>query len=164
MTKLRVPNSWAAAVTRICDRVGDPAAAAAVGKCARLVRAWSDPDDAKLPSLDQALALSAAYAIAGGEDAPFLDAFAFQLNAKTNECTPCRRALTADVALAVREFGEACASALRLTDPDASPRDAHRAFADAQEADDAIDGLLRRLSSILALGMAPATTNFGGHQ
>lgn len=164
MTKLRVPHSWADAVTRICDRVGDPVAATAVGKCERLVRAWSDPDDAKLPSLDQALSLSAAYAISGGEDAPFLDAFAFQLDARTVECTPCRRALTADVALAVREFGEACASALRLADPDASPRDAHRAFADAQEADAAIDGLLRRLSSILAMGMGPAATISGGHQ
>lgn len=164
MTKLRVPHSWADAVTRILDRVGDAGAAAAVGKCERLVRAWSDPDDAKLPSLDQALALSAAYVIAGGEDAPFLDAFAFQLDAKTVECDPCRRALTADVALVVREFGEACASALRLTDSDASPRDAHRAFADAQEADAAIDGLLRRLSSILAMGMGPAAANFGGQQ
>ncbi|MEG3166636.1 hypothetical protein U1737_00325 [Sphingomonas sp. LB3N6] len=164
MTKIRVPHSWADAVTRILDRVDDVAAAAAVGKCERLVRAWSDPDDPRLPSLDQALALSAAYTIAGGEDAPFLEAFAFQLNAKTVECNPCRRALTADVALVVREFGEACASALRLADPEASPRDAHRAFADAQEADAAIDGLLRRLSSILSAGTVQATVNLGNHQ
>lgn len=159
--KPRDPHSWADAVTRIAGAIGWTAAARVVRKSQALVRAWSDPATGKRPSLDQALALSAAYAATGADDAPFLDAFEFQLCARVEARDPCRRALTADVAAVAREIGEALASALTCTSPGSSPLDAHRALADAQEAERAVDRLLLRLAAILAASTGLPAGNAG---
>lgn len=149
MTKPRIPHSWAAAVTRIAGHIGWEGAAKAVDKTVALIRAWSDDATGKRPSLDQALALSVAYAAAGGEGEPFLDAFAFQIGATVADHDPCRRALTAEAAVCAKEFGDALAAALTLTNPTASPLDAIRAFAEAGQADDRLAALMRRIASFL---------------
>lgn len=164
VTKPRTPHSWPDAVTRIAGRLGYDGAARAVAKSERLVRAWSDPDSNKRPSLDQALALSAAYAADGGEDAPFVDAFACQLDIVVAQRTACTRALTSEIAEAAREGGEAVAASLALIASNASPRDAMRAFAEVQQAEGRFAALGRRLASFLPIGAGPGAGNTGGPQ
>ncbi len=57
--------------------------------------------------------------------------------------------MTADIAACAQEFGDALAAALALTNPAASPLDAIRAFAEAGQADERLDALMRRLASFL---------------
>jgi hypothetical protein len=163
VTKPRIPHTWHDAVARIVGRLTAEVAAEAVGKSAGLVREWSDPARGKLPSLDQALALSAAYAAAGGDDAPFVDAFAFQLDLSIAGVDPCRRALAAEIGALASELGDTIASALRLTDPTASPRDVHRASAEAQQCDAALDRLQRRIATFFPIGAGPVAGKTGDH-
>lgn len=148
--KPRDPHTWPDAVTRILGHLQADGAARAVNKSEALVRDWADPARNQKPSLDQALALSVAYAAAGGEGAPFVEAFEHQIGARLDARDPCARALTTEVADAAREFGEALASALQCTIPGSSPLDAHRALADTREAEVAVARLIQRLSAILA--------------
>lgn len=162
--KPRDPHSWADAVTRIAGAIGWQEAAYAVRKSEATVRAWSDADTGKRPSLDQALALSAAYAATGADDAPFVDAFEFQIDARVDARDPCRRALTADVALVAREVGEAIAAALHCSTPGSSPLDEHQALAHAREAEQAVDRLVHRLAAILAASTGLPAEKSGGAQ
>ncbi|HET9511817.1 MAG TPA: hypothetical protein VFO80_11775 [Sphingomonas sp.] len=162
MTKPRTPHSWAAAVTRIAGHIGWDGSARAVGKTEALVRAWSDDATGKRPSLDQARDLSVAYAQAGGEGEPFLDAFAFQIGATVADRDPCRRALTAEIADCAQEFGDVIATALALTNHAATPLVALRAFAEAEQADERLAALMRRIASFLPPSGTAAAGKSGG--
>lgn len=156
MTKLRTPFTFADAMTRVAGAVGwDEARRVAGNVSDRTVRNWSEEDGAKRPRIDTALALDAAYRQAGGAGSPFLEAFAFQLDVTLDRQDACRSALTTDIALVAKEIGEALAHALVLTQPNPSPRDVHRAFAEGQQADAAVDALLRRLAGFLTSGAGP---------
>ena len=159
----RTPHSWHDAVTRIAGRLTVDGAAAAVGKSAGLVRESPDPASGKLPSLDQALALSAAYAAARGEDAPFLDALAFQVDLSVAGIDPCRRAPAAETATLATELGDTIAAAICLSDPAATPRDAHRAAAEAQQCDDALERVQRRIATFFRIGAGPIAGKTGDH-
>lgn len=164
MTKPRVPHSWAYAATRVAGRLGHDAAAIVVGRSIRLIERWTTPGDKRLPSLDQALALDAAYLADGGEEAPFMAAYAAQLDIVVAQATACHQSLIEDAAHAARETGDAVASALAVARPGASPRDVHRAVVEAQEMESAAGRLLRRLISFLPPGAGPGAGKTGGSQ
>jgi len=79
MTKLRSPDSIEAGVLRALDLLGEDAASAVTGKSARLIRAWSDPDDdVHQIRASDAIKLDAACVLAG-HAAPLQQAYAAAL-------------------------------------------------------------------------------------
>jgi hypothetical protein len=164
MTKLRVPLTDADAMTRVAGLIGWAEACRVAGRADRTLRDWSDPSTATTPTLVQARALDAAYITAGGEGAPFRDAYEFQLDLTIDRQEACRHALVADVAAASREFGEAVAAALVITQSNASPLDAHRAVAEVAQAAERVDALHRRLASFLPADAGSSGTKAGGTQ
>lgn len=163
MTKPRVPHTWADAMTRVAGRIGWEAARMAVGGLGeRMLRRWSDPEDDRWPSLDQALALDAAYLADGGEEAPFLAAFSAQLDTKMADTIACHQALLEDAATVAREMGDAVASSIAVARPGASPLDIHRAVVEAREAETAVGKMLRRLISFLPQGVGSGAGKAGG--
>ena len=165
MTKLRAPLTFADATTRVAGVIGWDTMARMSGRAERTVRAWSEPDSTASPQIDQALAFDAAYRKAGGDGAPFLDAYAFQLDIAIERQDACARALLGELAIAAKESGEAFAAAIAVTSSNASPLDAHRAFAEAQQAATACDAVVRRLACFLPSGAGLEAGNTGGfHQ
>ncbi|VXC80085.1 hypothetical protein [Sphingomonas sp. 8AM] len=155
MTHIRAPLTFAGAMTQVAGLIGYPTAAKIAGRAERTVYAWAHPTSKTVPPIDQALAFDAAWREAGGAGAPFLDAFAFQLGLVIERQDACARALVADVSNVSRETGEAIAAALSLTNSNASPLDAHRAFAEVTQAGAAIDALQQRVASFLRSGAGP---------
>lgn len=149
MTHLRAPLTFADAMTKVAGLIGYEAAAKMSGRATRTIYAWANPTTKTVPPIDQALAFDGAFRAAGGEGAPFLDAFTFQLGLVVERQDACARALVADVGAVSRETGEAIAAALTLTSSTASPLDAMRAFAEVTQAADAIDALQGRIASFL---------------
>lgn len=165
MTSPRAPLTFAGAMTKVAGLIGWPACCAITGRKERTLRYWSEDSCDTAPTMLQALKLDAAYRGAGGDDSPFLDALAFQLDITVERQDACTRALIADIATVAQEWGDTVAAALTLTSSNASPLDAHRAFAEAQQAARAIDALMHRLASFLPAGAGPAAGNTGGsHQ
>lgn len=80
MTKARDPSTFEDAIVRIADRIGWGAAADAVGKGERVVRNWSDPDMDRQPTIDEAMALDAAYLAAGGGEPPLMAVYGRRLD------------------------------------------------------------------------------------
>lgn len=70
MQKIRQPDSFAGAVTLIAVTIGFDEAAKAIGKSEALVRKFTDPDCDSLPSVEQALAMDAAYVAFTGQPGP----------------------------------------------------------------------------------------------
>ncbi len=161
MTHQRAPLTFAAAMTQIAARIGYPAAATLAGRAERTIYAWAHPGSTTAPPIDQALAFDAAWRAAGGDGAPFLDAFAFQLGLVVERQPPCTRALVDEVGTASREVGEAIAASLALTCSAPSPLEAQRAFAEVTQAADAIDAVQRRVASFLPSGTAPGAGSTG---
>lgn len=160
MTKERTPDSFPDAMTKVIARLGVPATAQAATIGAREVSErtiyeWSNPDSRTLPSLLQALALDAAYQLAGGEDAPFRDAFSQQLGITVDQQDACRRQLAAESIEFIREAGDLSAALFTATQPGASPRDHHRALVEAQQVKAVLRRLCRRLPSFLHIGAGP---------
>lgn len=162
MTKLRTPLTFADAMTRVAGVIGWAEACRITGRADRTARAWSDPETRTVPPVDQAMALDAAYLAAGGEGAPFLDAYMFQLDVTRERQEACRHSLVAEVATLSRELGEAIAATLSVSLSNASPRDVHRAFAEVTQAAAALDAVQRRLASFLPSTTGSAAGNTGG--
>ncbi|TPG14384.1 hypothetical protein [Sphingomonas oligophenolica] len=162
MTQLRAPLTFADAMTRVAGAIGWPAAARIVGRSQRAVRYWSEPGCRTTPTIAQALALDAAFQAAGGDGAPFMETYAFLLDARLCERTACRRALVDELAIAAREGGEAIALGLSVSHSNASPRDTLRAVAEAEEAHTAWGAVLRRMNSFLPIGAGSIAGRTGG--
>lgn len=165
MTQLRAPLTFPAAMTRVAGVIGWPACAALARRNERTVRYWSEDGCKATPPINLALAYDAAYQAAGGDGAPFLDAFAHQLQVSRDQHDACRRELAVAVADASSESGEAVAAAITLTYTNASPRLALRALAEAEQAHSAWGRLIRRLTPFLPTGTGPIAGDTGGtHQ
>jgi hypothetical protein len=155
VTKPRPPLTFAQAVTRIAGLIGWTDAATIVGRKERTVRLWSEPDQGGTCTLDQARDLDAAYRAAGGDGAPLLDAYAFQLEVQIALQTGCRRALASDLEAFTRESGDAVASVIPCLDGSASAAQHYRALAEVDECSGKLAKLRRRLTSLLS-GTLPA--------
>lgn len=165
MTKPRIPDSFADAMVKILAQIKGEGAAAAVGKAVSTVYEWSNPNSDTLPSLLEALALDTAHRLAGGEGAPFCDAFSHQLGIKVKQEDACRRQLVADSIDFVREAGELTSALFGASQPGASPLDHHRALVEAQQVDGILRRIRRRLPNFLRPAMSTGPGNAGGtHQ
>lgn len=162
MTQLRAPSTFADAMTRVAGVIGWPAAAAIVRRRERTVRYWSQPNCPTAPTVDQALALDEAYAAAGGEGAPFGDAYTFQLGLQIERREACRRQLAAELADSTREAGEAHADAIIVMATNASPLTILRALSSVEEARRALSRVARRINSFLPAGAGPTAGSTGG--
>lgn len=149
MTQLRAPRTYPEAITRIAGVIGWDRVRQITGRAERSVRYWSQPNCKTVPPIDQAQRLDAAYIAEGGQGSPFFDAFEFQLGLQIARQEACTRELLAEIAIATKECGDAIAAALGVVSSNASPRSAHRAFAEAEEAARALDAVMRRLASFL---------------
>lgn len=163
MTQLRAPRTYPDAITRIAGVIGWDKVKQITGRAERSVRYWSQPNCKTVPPIDQAQALDAAYIAAGGQGAPFFDAFEFQLGLQVQRETACTRELLDKIAIATKECGDALSAAMAVVSTNASPLSAHRAFAEAEEADRAINALMRLLSSFLPSDVSGVGNN-GGNQ
>jgi hypothetical protein len=156
MTKLRAPLTFAQALTRIAGLIEWAEVARIVGRKERAVRLWSEPDKACSCTLDQARDLDAAYRAAGGDGAPLLDAYAYQLEVQVNRAEACRRELAAEIEEVARETGDAVAHSIAILDPGATPAQHHRALSEVDQAHGALSRLRRRITSFLpASGAQP---------
>lgn len=165
MTKARTPDTFADAMTTVMAVIGAAAAAKAVDRADRTIYEWANPDSETLPTLMQALALDTAYRLAGGEDAPFRDAFIQQLDVAIDQQDACRRALVGDSIDFIREASELHAALFTAAQPGASPRDHHRALVEAQQVDGVLRRIRRRLPNFLRPAMPTGPGNAGGtHQ
>lgn len=162
MTKLRTPLTFADAMMDVAGVIGWVGARKVVGKSDRLLRRWSEPDQAAVPSLTQALALDRAYRVAGGEGSPFLEALAHQIDVQVAAVTADHRELIDEAAEVARECGEAVAAAIAVSSGHATPLATHHALAQANEAHTAIGALVRRLTSFLPFGTGSDTGKAGG--
>ncbi len=165
MTKPRIPDTFPDAMIKVLAQIKGEGAAAAVGKAVSTVYAWANPNSDTLPSLLEALALDTAHRLAGGEGAPFRDAFSHQLGIKVKQEDACRRQLVADSIDFVREAGELTSALFSVSQPGASPLDHHRALVEAQQVDGVLRRIRRRLPNFLRPAMSTGPGNAGGtHQ
>ncbi len=86
--KIRPSRSFEKAIQFIVFRMGEDAAAAAVGRSTSLLRKWSDQDNDTLPSLRQALTLDQAFIEKIKEPAPIRAAYNGQLEKTIDQITP----------------------------------------------------------------------------
>lgn len=163
MTHLRAPLTFPAAMTRVAGVIGWPACAKIAARRERTVRYWSEDSCKATPPVALALGFDAAYRAAGGDGAPFLDAFAHQLQLEIEQQDACRRQLAEAISEASSESGDAIAAAVALTVTNASPLQALRALAEAEQAHSAFGRLIRRLSLFLPSDKGSAAGNAGGH-
>ncbi len=152
MTKPRTPLTFPDAVTRVAGVLTFAAMAKLLKRSDRCVRNWSDPGTGASPSIVQALALDAAYRLAGGEGSPILEAYASQLDAQLAALTACTSALAGDLGIAARECGEAISSAVAVTQPGASISQVHCALVESEQARSALAQVIERLTSFLSRG------------
>jgi hypothetical protein len=164
MTFVRTPKTFADAMTRVAGLLDWEPCAKLVNRSTRCVRNWSEPKSAKRPTVDQALILDAAYQRAGGEGAPFFEAYDFMLDIRAAEQTACQRALSAEIATFAIESGEAIAFSMTVTHSNASPAAIQRAVAEVAHAHSASAAMLRRLTSFLRFGTGSHAGITGGTQ
>ncbi len=171
MTKPRMPDTFADAMTTVRIALGVSetlrVANAASGRtyAESTLYDWGNKDTGTLPSLELALAFDRAYRLAGGEDAPFRDAFAQQLESALNDADACRRSLVTESAAFVREAAEATEALFHAAQPGASSRAIHRALVEAQQVERAARPLRRRLASFLRPAIRASAGKSGGtHQ
>lgn len=98
------------------------------------MRNWSEPDTTSCISLEAALQLDIAYWAAGGDGVPFMLCYATRVDAKKIIACPSREALIACSAAAAKEGGEAVASTLTASAPNASAAQIAIAERDLEEA------------------------------
>lgn len=164
MTKARIPDTFADAMTQVAGVLGWPECARIARRKERAIRKWSDPDTGTVPDLNIALALDRAFALAGGEGAPFRDAFSTQLDIQVERHNACRRQLAADAADFVREAGDLGSALIIAAQPGASQRDMHRVLVEAQQADGVLRRIKRRVPLFLRLATGARPGNVGGPQ
>ncbi len=146
MTKARDPSTFEDAILRIVDRIGWAAAADAVGKGERVVRNWSDPDMDRQPTIDEAMALDAAYLSAGGGEPPLMAVYGRRLDRLVQ--APANSAvLVASSQRAAIEAGQAIAALMAAAQPGASDRDIAIADRETEEAIEALSNAHRHLGS-----------------
>lgn len=163
MTKSVAPLTFHHAIRRVAAVIDYPEIARVVRRSPSLARKWSDPATRKSPSLDQALAIEAAYRTAGGEGSPILEAFASQLDAVLVERSACQRALADEIAHLAKECGEAIAVGIAITQPGAiSTSSIHHALVEAEQARSAAGAFIGRLKSFLPRGAGPLGESAGG--
>ncbi|MFT3967383.1 MAG: hypothetical protein QM690_16025 [Sphingobium sp.] len=149
MTKVRAPLSFGLAITRIAGLIGWKEAARLARRSPRTIRHWSDSEKKGTPTLEQAIALDAAYIAAGGEGAPILSAYAMQIDAALAMALACRTALVHDIAAATRETADAIAHSIQAAQPGSTPQAVYRAIAETEEGVGALHRVLARLKSFL---------------
>jgi hypothetical protein len=172
MTQARIPDTFTDAMANIIVVIGAGEAARIATEVARRSPAyaertmydWSHPDTGSLPTLRQALAFDAAYQAAGGEGAPFRDAFAQQLENAVEAADACRRTLVTESATFVREAAEVTEALFHAAQPGASPHAIHRALVEAQQVERAARPLRRRLASFLRTAIRASAGKAGGDQ
>lgn len=149
MTKHRAPLTFDAALARIAGQVdgGFDALASHCDRTARTVRNWGDPDTPEAIPLDVALRFDLLFAEAGGEGAPFFEAYAAQLELAACAHFADRFELLARTERLLKEAGEAHAALLRVCQPDATPADEARAYREAGEAFEEFKPVLAFLSA-----------------
>ena len=165
MTKPRIPDSFPDAMGKVLAQLGRERAAAVVGKSVSTVYEWAKEDTPTLPSLMEALALDTAHRLAGGEDAPFRDAFSHQLDIEVDQQDACRRALISDSVEFIGEAGDLQAALFIAVQPGASPLDLHRALVEVTQVEGVVRRIRRRLPRFLRPAMSTGPGNAGGtHQ
>ena len=165
MTKPRIPDSFPDAMGKVLAQLGRERAAAVVGKSVSTVYEWAKEDTPTLPSLMEALALDTAHRLAGGEDAPFRDAFSHQLDIEVDQQDACRRALIDDSVEFIGEAGDLQAALFIAVQPGASPLDLHRALVEVTQVEGVVRRIRRRLPRFLRPAMLTGPGNAGGtHQ
>lgn len=152
MTVERDPDTFDAAVTTIINLIGTDSAARAVGKSVSLVEKWSRPRTNRSPDVHQALALDAAYMMAGGTCAPMHDMHDLLLRRDVGEGVACRRALATSIAEVSEEIGDAVAAAVLLTQPNATFQQKQRAWRETEQAFAAVGRLGRAVKKFLSTG------------
>jgi len=163
MTKVVAPLTFPHAIRRVAAVLDYPEIARIVRRSPSLARKWSDPATRKSPSLDQALAIEAAYRAAGGDGSPILEAFGFQLDVMIVEQSACQRELADELAVFAKECGEALAVGIAITQPGAvSPSSVHHALVEAEQARRAAGTFIGRLKSFLPRGAGPLGESAGG--
>lgn len=150
MTKARDPSTFEDAILRIVDRIGWAAAADAVGKGERVVRNWSDPDMDRQPTIDEAMALDAAYLSAGGGEPPLMAVYGRRLDRMVQAPSDAAVLVRASQAAAV-EAGQAIAALMAASQPGASPRDIAAADKETEEAIEALTEAHRHLGNRVQL-------------
>lgn len=164
MTEIRTPHGFPAAMKQVANLIDWPACAAIADKTVRMVQYWGQDSCSATPPIAIALALDVAYQRAGGEGAPFREAYAFQFKESIKALDPCRRALAEAIADVARESGDALAASIEITQSNASPLSTLRASAEVGQLLAAANRLARRLVPFLPAGVAPIAGNTGGLQ
>jgi hypothetical protein len=149
-------------MTRVAGVIGWPACAKIAKRSARAVRYWSEDGCKASPAIAVALAFDAAYQAAGGEGAPFRDAYAFQFEEVTTRQSACQRELATAIADVARESGEAIAASIAITQSNASPLLTLRASAEVGQLLAACNRLARRLVPFFPTGAGSIAENAGG--
>lgn len=164
MTEVRIPNGFAAAMKQIADLIDWPACAEIAGKTVRNVQYWGQDSCSATPPIATALALDVAFQKAGGQGAPFRDAYVFQFREVMTAQDACRRALAEAIAEVTRESGDALAASIEITQSDASPLSTLRASAEVGQLLAAANRLARRLVPFDTAGVLPVARETGGLQ
>lgn len=152
MTKLRPPLSTEQALDRITGVLDKEHAAKLIGKKARTLRDYRDPDHASRISLDDALILDRAYHQAGGEGFPLVQSYLFRLEAEAAAPGHCPDALARATQSAAIEVGEAVAALVGATRLGATPADRALARREAEQAMTALSHTLPMLDDTTSLG------------
>jgi len=162
MTSLRAHDTFAHAMKRVGDLLTWEVCGKMAGKTPRNVRYWSQGRTLSTPPIALALAYDAAYQAAGGEGAPFRDAYAFQFEEITTRRTACQRELANAIADVARESGETIAATIVLTQSNASPLLTLRASAEVGQLRAACNRLARLLVPFFPAGAGSVAGIAGG--
>lgn len=109
------------ALTQIASHIGWEAMGAAIGKAARTVIDYSDPDTATGITLRDAYLVSEAYRLAGGEGDPIGDCWRAKLRCAERDA--CGDTLHNHFVTVIKEGAEATAALAHATRPGATPVD-----------------------------------------
>lgn len=164
MTQARIPLTFAQAMTRVAGQIGYETAAILVRRSERTIYEWARPSTGTAPTIAQAAALDAAHHAAGGEGAPFLEAYQYQLDRALDTALACQRELAAEVASFARESGEAIEAAIAVTQGKHCHKTVYRALGEAEQAQTKMGVLIRRLTSFLTAGAGPSAGITGGNK
>lgn len=136
MTKHRPPLSFDAAMARIAGHLpkGWADMASATGHSQGHLRNCGDSGKRERLSIEDALALDLAYMAAGGIGAPVHEAYTVQLHAAFAHRFATALELANLTAEVIKESGEAHASLVLASRPDATPRDRASSLKEVEEA------------------------------
>lgn len=136
MTKARAPLSVDKALSRIAGYLpgGFDDMAEIVGRQARTVRNWSDPDTPESIPVECAIALDLAYVAAGGQDTPIFDAYAHKMKAAADARFADEFALLRHAQIVAKETGEANSAIIGAAQPSATEADRRAAQKEIDEA------------------------------